>query len=93
MRKNLIQSGAEAVNMGKRGGIASGAARRRKRDLRFALLALMDGVQDGQTGTERLAAVLFKRALQGDTKAIALVVSWVNAAHQTQENEELGIEF
>lgn len=95
MGSQKIRSGSEARDMGKKGGIASGEARRRKRDLRFALCALMDGVDEetGESGTEKLACALWKRALSGDLKSIELVVSWVQAANMKQENEELGIEF
>lgn len=67
-----VRTKEEARAKGKAGGIASGIARRKKRDLRFALLALMENVEGGQTGTERMAAALFKKALEGDIKAIQL---------------------
>lgn len=65
-----VRSESEARQKGKAGGIASGEARRRKRDLRLALLALLDGEENGQTGAERLAAALWRKGLDGDIKAI-----------------------
>ena len=62
----------------KRGGIASGEARRRKRDLRMALEALLEkDITDksGRTmsGAEALAIKQFEKALKGDTRAFETV--------------------
>ena len=62
----------------KRGGIASGEARRRKRDIRLALEALLEKsykVSDGTelTGAEAIALKQMEKALKGDTKAFELV--------------------
>lgn len=79
----------EARIQGAKGGIASGAARRRKRDIRFALAALMEGKQaDGKTGAEALAVILFQRALEGDLKAIVQVEAWTLATNTIEEQEE-----
>ena len=87
-----VQSTAEARERGRRGGIASGEARRKKRDLRFALLALMETTDDtGSTGTERLAAALFKKALEGDVKAIAMVQELTEQAVRMEESELFGL--
>ena len=62
----------------KKGGIASGEARRRKRDLRMALEALLEkDITDksGRTmsGAEALAIKQFEKALKGDTRAFETV--------------------
>ena len=62
----------------KRGGIASGEARRRKRDIRLALEALLEKTyksNDGTelTGAEAIALKQMEKALKGDTKAFELV--------------------
>jgi hypothetical protein len=83
--KNLIpytseQSREEASKNGRKGGEASGKARRAKKNLREALQALLDttildektGIE--MTGTEAVAVKLFQRFLQdGDLKAFELI--------------------
>lgn len=86
-----VRSKDEARERGKAGGIASGIARRKKRDLRLALLALMDGVEDGQTGAERIAAALFRKAVDGDIKAIAMVTELVEQGNHREGLAEVGI--
>lgn len=81
----------EARIQGQKGGIASGEARRRKRDLRFALLALMDGDVNGMTGMEAMAAALYQKALAGDVAAIKLIQGLVLAGNQIESEEEMGL--
>ena len=81
--KNLIpftseQSREEAVENGRKGGIASGQARRYKKMLRECLEELLsreitnkNGVT--MTGAEAIAAKLFQKALNGDTKAFEVI--------------------
>ena len=63
----------------KKGGKASGEARRRKRDLKLAIQALLEAdVKDKKTGevlsgAEALAVAQFRKALKGDTKAFEVV--------------------
>ena len=73
-----FQSGSEAVEAGQRGGIASGEARRRKRDIRLALEALLekditDKKGNVMTTTEAIALKQIEKALKGDTKAFEVV--------------------
>lgn len=61
-----------------KGGIASGEARRAKRDLKKALEALLDKdikSKTGETmsGAEAIALKQFEKALKGDTKAFETV--------------------
>lgn len=72
------QSREKAVANGRKGGIASGEARRAKKSLREAMQILMDtdlSGKDGKsmTGTEAMAAKAFQAALKGDWKAWELV--------------------
>lgn len=58
----------------KRGGIASGEARRRKRDLRQALEMLLEKEYKNNkgetiTGTEAITAKLFEQAMKGNIRA------------------------
>lgn len=62
----------------KRGGIASGEARRAKRDLRRALEALLEKEiksSNGEvlSGAEAIALKQVEKALRGDTKAFEVV--------------------
>ena len=65
------RSTAEAQAWGRKGGIASGAARREKRTLRAVLEVLLDRKLDGSslTGREAVAVALFEKAMSGDVKA------------------------
>lgn len=78
--KNLkpIRSENEAREKGRKGGIASGEARRQKKTLREALQILMDSDltgEDGEvmSGAEAMAARVFQAALKDDWKAWELV--------------------
>ena len=69
-----IQNVSEARAMGKKGGVASGRARRRKKDLREALEELLnrkytDKNGNKLTGTEAITAKLFEQAMKGNIKA------------------------
>lgn len=73
-----FRSGEQAVENGRKGGIASGEARQAKRSLREAMQILMDADLTGKdgktmTGTEAMAAKAFQAALKGDWKAWELV--------------------
>ena len=68
----------EQRRIAKMGGIASGEARRAKRDLRKALEALLDKdvkSTDGKivSGAEAIAIKQFEKALKGDTRAFETV--------------------
>lgn len=61
-----------------KGGIASGEARRRKRDLRLALEMLLekeykDKAGNTLTGTEAVTAKLFEQAMKGNVKAFEML--------------------
>ena len=73
-----VPTSSEARRNGKKGGIASGEARRAKKSLREAMQVLMDADLTGKdgktmTGTEAMAARAFQAALKGDWKAWELV--------------------
>lgn len=73
-----FRSGKQAVESGRKGGIASGASRQAKKSLREAMQVLMDADLTGKdgktmTGTEAMAAKAFQAALKGDWKAWELV--------------------
>jgi hypothetical protein len=63
----------------KKAGIASGEARRKKRDLKLAMQALLEAdIKDKKTGetmsgAEALAVAQFRKAMKGDTKAFEVI--------------------
>lgn len=62
----------------KKGGIASGEARRRKRDIRLALEALLEKEYKGKggevlSGAEAIAIKQMEKALKGDTRAFEVI--------------------
>ena len=62
----------------KKGGKASGEARRRKRDIRLAMEALLEKQYKGKngeqlSGAEAIALKQMEKALKGDAKAFELV--------------------
>lgn len=68
----------EAVKNGRKGGVASGEARKKKRLMREAfeeLLAREYHDASGKTldGTELLALKVFKQAMDGDLKAFEII--------------------
>ena len=80
--QNLIpfteRSKSEVRKLNSKGGINSGEARRRKRDLRLALEALLEKDISDKNGnvmttTEAIALKQIEKALKGDTKAFEVV--------------------
>ena len=81
-----FQSGQKAVEMGRKGGIASGVARRKKKTLRELAsiiaaapvessatrkkLAKMGFEEEDMTNDALVTQALFNKALEGDVKAI-----------------------
>ena len=76
--KGQFRSGEEAAKAGRKGGKASGEARRAKKSLRECLELLMekditDENGDTVSGAEAISAKLFQAALRGDLKAFEIV--------------------
>lgn len=94
--ENLIpQAHTLTVAEQSKGGKASGEARRRKRDIRLALEALLERdiqANDGTVlaGAEAIAVKQFEKALQGDTKAFEVVRDTVG--QKPSEKVDLSIE-
>lgn len=69
----------EKREIGQMGGKASGEARRKKRDLKLAMQALLEAdIKDKRTGetmsgAEAIAVAQYRKALKGDAKAFELV--------------------
>lgn len=69
----------EKRKIGTMGGKASGEARRKKRDLKLAMQALLEAdIKDKKTGetmsgAEAIAMAQYRKALKGDAKAFELV--------------------
>ena len=69
---------SEKRKIGTKGGQASGEARRRKRDIRLAMEALLEKQYKGKggemlSGAEAIAIKQMEKALKGDAKAFELV--------------------
>lgn len=84
--QNLIPNSNRTPNelreITKKGGKASGEARRQKKDLRLAFEALLeqdvtskglDGKEELVSGADAIAIAQFKKALKGDSKAFEVV--------------------
>ena len=76
------QSREKAVENGRKGGVASGEARRRKRDLRLALEMLLEKEYTDKkgkvmTGAEAITTKLFEQAMKGNVKAFETIRSTV----------------
>lgn len=75
---NDEKSKKKARELGAKGGKASGEARRKKRDLKACMEALLEKQivgKDGQmySGAEAISIKQFEKALKGDAKAFELV--------------------
>lgn len=66
-----VRTKEEASERGRKGGIASGIARREKKTFRATLELLLDRRLEGSslTGREAVAVALFEKAMSGDVKA------------------------
>ena len=77
--QNLVpQAHVLTVDEQSKAGIASGEARRRKRDIRLALEALLEKTYKGKageelSGAEAIAVKQMEKALKGDTRAFEVV--------------------
>lgn len=71
--KPPIRSAEEARKKGKKGGIASGEARRRKKTMRELLEIAMEQPQGDKTTAEAITVALLEKALSGDVKAYEVV--------------------
>lgn len=85
-----FQAGAEQGEIARKGGRASAEARRQKKSLKNALLALLEMQHrskggEVKTGYEVMAVTLFNKALKGDTKALKLMAELVDEYRQKVE--------
>lgn len=76
--KGMFRAGAQQVETARKGGVASGEARKRKKELRECLeelLAREMKSRDGQvmTGAEAISTKLFEKALKGDVRAFEVL--------------------
>lgn len=73
-----FRTGEQQVETARKGGLASAEARRKKRDLRMAIEALLEKdytSKNGETvsGAEAIAIKQFEKAMKGDTKAFEVI--------------------
>lgn len=81
---NPVRTEAEARDLGRQGGIASGEARRRKRDLKALFEAIReerievkmpDGTRKATTFDEAAVIAMFQKAIRGDVRAMKLIAT------------------
>lgn len=84
-----VQSKEEAIERGRKGGIASGKARREKKLLKDTLMALLE-LKDkkGVSGQDNICIALYKRATNGDTKAFEIIRDTVGQGVQQKVQVE-----
>lgn len=71
---NPVRSENEAREKGKKGGIASGEARRRKKTIRETLEMMLAGqMPDGATRRDAIVTALLEKALSGDVRAFEAI--------------------
>lgn len=69
-----IRSSEEAREKGKKGGIASGEARRKKKTIRETLEMMLSGkLPDGATRQDAIVVALMEKALSGDVRAFEAI--------------------
>lgn len=69
-----IRSAEEAREKGKKGGIASGEARRKKKTIRETLEMMLAGkLPDGATRQDAIVVALMEKALSGDVRAFETI--------------------
>lgn len=73
-----FKTGEEQAKTAAKGGKASGASKRRKKDLKMALQILLDKKYTDKngnkiTGTEAITAKLFEQAMKGNIKAFETI--------------------
>lgn len=79
LKPNCERTAEEVKALTRKGGIASGKARRDKKNLRIALEALLEKKQTDPetgkrgTGAELITAKLFQQALEGNVKAFEVL--------------------
>jgi hypothetical protein len=67
------QNREEARKNGKKGGIASGKARRERRKFREELLLALETIKDGKTIQERGVEAILEKFMNGDIQAFTTV--------------------
>lgn len=77
-QENLVsladRTTSEKREIARKGGIASGKARKEKRQLKDELEILMQNIsKDGRTYQELISTALVKEALKGNTKAYEII--------------------
>lgn len=87
-----FQSGAKAVEAGRKGGLASGRKKRAQKSLKQALLGVLNDEYTGTDGSVTdgytlVMAGLFTRARRGDPKAVKLVAELTGEYKQIIEGE------
>lgn len=84
-----VRSKREASERGKTGGKKSGEARRRKKELREHLEALLAGKRDGMTTAEALTLALVEKGLAGDVRAFEVIRDTIGQKPVEKSKQEI----
>lgn len=82
-----VPSSEEAREYGRKGGIASGEARRKRKTLKEELLLLLE---QGNT-QEKISLALLQKAMNGDTKAFEVLRDTVGEKPVDKVEADVGI--
>lgn len=84
-----VRNKREASERGKTGGKKSGEARRRKKELREHLEALLAGKRDGMTTAEALTLALVEKGLAGDVRAFEVIRDTIGEKPVEKSKQEI----
>lgn len=84
---NRFRTNEEATEAGRKGGIASGEAKRKVKSLKEALNILLEMEHTSKTGEKKtgfeiMAIAAYNKAIKGDTKALKLVAELIDQYKQ-----------
>lgn len=89
LKPRTTLSKEEAVEMGRKGGIASGIARRERKTLREELLLLLQKNES----QERISLALLQKALDGDIKAYEVIRDTIGEKPVDKTQNEVNVSY
>ena len=82
-----FQSTEEAREMGRKGGIKSGEARRRKKTLKEELIALLET----NNNNEKISVAILQKALNGDIQAFTTIRDTIGEKPVDKVEADVGV--
>jgi hypothetical protein len=88
-----VRNKKEARELGKKGGIASGIARREKSSMKKLLKSMLEenATKDGKTYMELATLGLIKGAVKGDSKNYKVILETLGEYNNSDEDKKDGI--